>query len=54
MMPMAGQNLVFDGAPMKRKTKMRAPVVERKDTVPVVDDEQWTSAAADNDRPPRL
>src|SRR6201987_4445871 len=53
-MPMAGQNPVLDRTPVKRKTKMRATVVEREDTAPVVDDEQWTHTPTDDDRPPRL
>jgi hypothetical protein len=51
---MAGQNPIFDGAPMKRKAKMRATVVECEDAVPVMDDEQWTNAATDDDHPSRL
>src|ERR1700751_237095 len=53
-MPMAGQNPVLDRAPVKRKTKMRATVLEREDTVAVVDDEQWTHTPTDDAHPPRL
>jgi hypothetical protein len=38
MMPMAGQNPVLDRAAVQRKTEMRATVVEREDTAPVVHD----------------
>jgi hypothetical protein len=33
---------------MKRETEMRATIVERKDIVPVVHDEQWTGTAMDD------
>jgi len=42
MMPMTGQNPVPDRAAVKRKTEMRATVVEREDTAPVVHDKQRT------------
>ena len=54
MVPMTGQDAVFDAAALKRKSHMRATIVEREDTSPVVDDEDWTMATAHNEPPLRL
>ena len=38
VIPMAGQNIVIEGAPMQRKSEMRRPVVEREDFAAVAHD----------------
>ena len=53
-MPMAGQNPVFDRAPVKWKTKMGATVVEREDAATVVDYQYRTMAAVHHEAAFRL
>src|SRR5262249_37082888 len=38
VVPMAGQGAVLDAAAIQRKSHMRAAIVEREDTTPVVED----------------
>jgi hypothetical protein len=49
MVPVAGQDAVFDRASMERKSKMGATVIEGKHLFIVIDDEQWTASAANDD-----
>jgi hypothetical protein len=49
MMPMAGQDAVFDRASMERKSKMRATVIEGEHLPVIIDDEQPTASTANND-----
>src|SRR6516164_228884 len=53
VMPVASQNPIFDRAPMQRKAKMRATIVEREELVPIMYDEQRARAAADDCHAPR-
>ena len=48
VMPMAGQDAVFDRAAMERKSKMRAAVVKGKHPSIIIDDEQRTASAAND------
>src|SRR6266498_2974266 len=48
VVPMAGQDAVFDRAAMERKSKMRAAVVEGKHPSIIIDDEQRTTSAAND------
>ena len=48
VVPMAGQDAVFDRASMERKSKMGAAVIEGKHLSIVIDDEQWTASAAND------
>ena len=45
---MAGQDAVFDRASMERKSKMGAAVIEGKHLPIIIDDEQWTAGAAND------
>ena len=48
MMPVAGQNAIFDRAAVERETEVRATVIEREDAIPVVHDEQWAGPAMED------
>src|SRR5439155_26838028 len=48
MMPVAGQDAVLDRAAVKRKTEVRATVIERVDATLIVHDEQWAGAATED------
>src|SRR6267142_5492980 len=54
MMPVAGQDAVFDRAAVKRETKMRATVIEREDAILIVHDEQWAGPATEDGHAPGL
>jgi len=41
VMPVTGQNAVFNRAAVKRETEVRATVIERVDAILIVHDEQW-------------
>jgi hypothetical protein len=46
MMPMAGQDSIFDGATIERKPHVGAPIVERKYVFVLVHEKDWAMAAA--------
>jgi hypothetical protein len=48
MMPVAGQNPVLYRAAVKRKTEVRATVIERVEATLIVHDEQWAGAATED------
>jgi hypothetical protein len=48
LVPMAGQDSVFDRAAVERKSKMGAAVVEGKHPPIIIDDEQRTASAAND------
>ncbi len=49
MVPMAGQDAVFDRAAMEWESKMRAAIIEGKHLPIVMNDEQRTASTANND-----
>ena len=51
MVPVAGQGAVLDTAAIQGKAHMRAAIVEREDTIFVVDDE-YRSMRPVRDQPP--
>ena len=46
---MTGQDAIIDRASMKRKSKMRAAVIEGKHLPIIMNDEQRTASTANND-----
>ena len=54
VVPMTGQDTVFDTAAIERKAHMRAPIVEREDAPAVVNDQDWAMATMHNEPPLRL
>ena len=48
VMPMAGQDAVFDRASMERKSKMGAAVIEGKHLPIIMNDEQRTASTAND------
>ena len=51
VVPVAGQGAVLDAAAVQRKAHMRAAIVEREDTIFVVDD-KYRSMRPVRDQPP--
>src|SRR4029077_4505855 len=49
MVPMAGQDAVFDRAAMERESKMRAAIIEGKHLSIIINDEYRTAGAANDD-----
>jgi hypothetical protein len=49
VVPMAGQDAVFDRPTMQWKSQVRTAVVERKYLTAIMHDEQWTASAANDD-----
>jgi hypothetical protein len=54
VMPMTGQDAIFDAAPLEREAHVRATIVEGKDAPAVVDDKDWTMRTVHNEPPPGL
>ena len=54
VMPMAGQNPIFNRAPVKRKTEMWATIIKSKELAPIMHDQQRTCTAANHGQRPRL
>jgi len=54
VMPMAGQDPIFNRAPVKRKTEMRATIVESEELASIMHDQQRTCAAANDGHAARL
>jgi hypothetical protein len=54
VVPMVGQDAVFDGATVKREAHVRAAVIEGEDASLVVDDEDGTVGAVHDEPPLRL
>ena len=48
VVPMTGQDSVFDRATMQRKAKVRTAIVERKHFTAIIYDEQWAVLAAND------
>jgi hypothetical protein len=51
---MTGQDAVLDAAALEWEAHVRATIVEGEDTPAVVDDEDWTMAAVQNEPSLRL
>src|SRR6476660_3506228 len=49
MVPMAGQDAVFDRAAMERESKMRAAIIEGKHLSIIINHEQRAASTANND-----
>src|SRR5262249_36296883 len=54
VVPMAGQDAVFDAAALEREAHVRAAIIQGTDTPAVVDDEDRTMATVHNEPPLRL
>jgi len=53
VVPMTGQDAVFDAATLEREAHMRAPIVERKHAPVIVDNQDRTVTAMHNEPPLR-
>jgi len=54
VVPVAGKGAVLDAAAIQRKAHMRAAIVEREDTIFVVDDQYRSMRPVDDQSPLRL
>jgi hypothetical protein len=49
VVPMTGQDAVFDTAPLKRETHVRTSIVERENAPAVIDNKDWTMTAVQHE-----